>query len=265
MKYFVLIVLISALSSCTSYRYIKLESADLSRNKDNGFTETGDSLQVNYHFYGNKGPLHLTIYNKMDKGLQVDLSRSALVVNERATSLYSGDIQMSGIMHSNSIEWTKSISSTKGMITARGNLPQSVLFIPAHAYIDITPINVTDQFFDTIPDSKYVKSYYLNRDETQSKQIKTASFEQAGSPLIFKTYLTFILPEKDQKEFVKQHTFYISEIIRAPYSPGDFAYMQSPNGDKFYVSHTKGGGVGVGIIAASALAASAATRSGTTQ
>ena len=265
MKYVLLIVLLFAFASCTSYRYIKLESADLSRNKDNGFIETGDSIEVNYHFYGSKGPVHLTIYNKMNNGLQVDLSRSALVLNDKAISLYSGDINISGVMHSNTIEWTKNISSTSGMVTARGSLPQTMLFIPAHAYIDITPITVTDQFFDTIPDSKYVKSYYLNEGDISSKPIKTARFGQAESPLVFKTYLSFMIPDGDQKEFVKQHVFYISEIVKAPFRPDEFGYMQSPNGDKFYVSHTKGAGVGAGILVATAVAASAAMHTGPTK
>lgn len=261
MKYFILIVLIFAFYSCTSYRYLKLDSPDLPRNKENGFTESNDSLQVNYHFYGNRGPLHLTIYNRMDQGLQVDLSRSALVVKDKAVSLYSGDLQMTGISQANAIEWTKGFSSSRGSIMARASLPQPMLFIPAHTYIEVTPISLTNDFFDTIPDAKFIKSDFLNkdRDGETSRVIKTASFSQAESPLLFKTYITFILPEARQKEFVKAHTFYIAEIIKAPFRPGDFEYMQSPNGDKFYVSLTKGSGIGTGLLVATVLAASAAT------
>ena len=256
MKYFLLVSLLSGFVSCTSYRYLKLDSPDLTKNKDNGFTESTDSLEVNYHFYGNKGPLHLTIFNRMNHGMQVDFSRSALIMNDKAISLYSGDIQLNGTMDGHSIEWTKNFSSLQGSISAKASLPQAVLFIPAHTYIDVTPITLTNQFFDTIPASKFVKSDFLYNEGLSSRVIKTASFNQSESPLAFKTYLTFISQEPAHKEFVQQHSFYVSEIVKAACRPGDFGYMQSPNGDKFYVSRTHGNGAGTGLLVATALAAS---------
>jgi hypothetical protein len=258
MKYFLLIILITGFTSCTSYRYLKLDSADLYKNKDNGFTEENDSLQVNYNFYGNKGPLHLTIYNRKDEPLQIDLSRSALIVNDKAISLYSGDIQLNGAFRGSSVQWTRSVSTSQGSLVAKGSVPQSILFIPAHAYIDITPISLTDQFFDTIPDTKFVKSLYTNDNGLTLHEIKTASFDQSASPLVFRTYLTFMTPEAEHKEFVQEHIFYIAEVVKAPFRPQNFGYVQSPNGDKFYVSRTKGSGIGAGLLVATAVAASGA-------
>ncbi len=243
-KYFLPFALILTLSSCTSYRYLKLDTPDISLKRENGFADIADSLQVTYQFYGNYGPLHLTISNRMNKSLQLDLGRSSLVVNDKAISLYSGAIEVNSI--------------NRGIVTVNTNIPQQVLFIPAHTYIDLVPIHLTDQFFDSIPDEKFVKEPYFNYDSVIQERIKIAKFNQVESPLVFKTYLTFSIPDSAQKEFVQEHHFYITEIVKAPIRPSEFRYMQSPNGDKFYVSRTRGTGVGLGLLVATAVIASSA-------
>jgi len=180
----------------------------------------------------------------MNKSLQLDLGRSSLIVNDKAISLYSSSIQMNTI--------------NRGIVTVNTNLPQQVLFIPSHTYIDVVPINLTDQFFDYIPDEKYVKTSYFNYDNILPEKLRIAKFTQEESPLVFKTYLTFIAPDSVQKEFVQEHHFYITEIVKTPLKPAEFRYAQSPNGDKFYVSRTNGTGAGLGLLIATAVIASAA-------
>lgn len=256
MKYFLSLLLIISSASCTSYRYLKVAAPGMLQNKDNGFTELKDSIQVDYHFYGDGGPINLTVYNRMNKPVQVDFTRSALVINDKAIGFNKGNLQISGTTNGNQIEWVKGFSSSSGTISATASLPQNIVFIPAQSYSTMTPITLTNQFFDSIPKSKFVKTDYPY-DSVQTQVIQTASFDQSSSPLVFKTYLTFITGDADRKEFVQQHLFYIAEIVKAPGNPSEFAYVKTPNGDKFYVTRKKGAGIGGGLLVATVVAAAA--------
>ena len=84
------VVALFCMSSCSSYYYSVLESNDAvgEKNDDKDFVIENDSVCISYCFYGEDAPISITVYNKMDEPLFVDWQRSALIIDDVATSYY---------------------------------------------------------------------------------------------------------------------------------------------------------------------------------
>jgi len=242
--------------SCRTYQYITVSSPDIKQNDQRQFVAENDTMKLTYNFSGNSGPLELTVFNKWDKPLLVDLNRSALIINDKAVSFYTGRVELSGTVSGNSFGWGNGVRTSSGTIDATATLPAGVIFIPAGAYITKTPLYITDKALENIPDEKFHKVKYTADDLTEY-QLKTADFTREESPMVFKTYLTFYQADMGKGEMVQQHTFYVSEVCQAP--AGASASMANGNGDRFCISEQKpGSGAAGAVVVAAALVAAAA-------
>ena len=95
------VVALFCMSSCSSYYYSVLESNDTigEKNEDKDFVIENDSVFISYCFYGENAPISITVYNKTDEPLFVDWQRSALIIDDVATSYYQekAPIQADGV------------------------------------------------------------------------------------------------------------------------------------------------------------------------
>jgi len=65
---------------------------------------------------------------------------------------------------------------------------------------------------------------------------KRYSFDQAASPLQFKSYLTFVAGANPQ-EFAVSHSFYAQEIMLSSEVPEFFGFYK-PQGDQLFIKHS---------------------------
>lgn len=223
------------LSSCGTYQYITVSSPDIRQNDRHQFVAENDTLRLIYDFNGCNGPVQLTVYNKLDRPLLADLNRSALVINERAFGFNSGKVELSGSAEAFSQRvrspWPGRYSYSD--VNLSGTLPAGIVFIPSGSYIIESPLAITDHNLNNIPDSLFRPQRFTGVDLSTYK-MQTASFTQDSSPLVFRTYITFIEQGADKKEIVRQHTFYVSEVRQS--TAGPFIFNFSNDGNQFYVS-----------------------------
>lgn len=246
-------------SGCSSYYYSLLSSNDgkSSLNKDNDFVLENDTVCISYCFYGENAPVAITVFNKLDEPLFVDWTRSALIIDDVATSYYSDKAPIKGNTQSSAdgytYEWNKrfEISSSNSSTSFAGEitLPKGVTFIPPKSKIGNASLRLTNLSFDKVPDEAYRTGKFAKTDGTIIN-IRTKDFTEENSPLRFRSYLTLYThtPEGEMgKTMPFEQSFYISQLIKTGnVPPQHFEGGQRQAGDFFYIHNVKG--VNAGLI-----------------
>jgi hypothetical protein len=102
-----------------------------------------DTMKLLYDFNGLNGPMKVTMYNKLDRPLMLDLNKCVLIMNDEAVGLNNGSVQVSNSVSVSTIG-TSSVAS--GSSDASAILPQGSLFIPSHTYVTRSTVLVDDEF-----------------------------------------------------------------------------------------------------------------------
>jgi hypothetical protein len=245
------------ISSCSRYQYVTINGSDLKRNDKQEFVEENDSVRIQYNFNGPDAPINLSIENKTDAPIHIDWSRSALIVNDKAISYMSNIVPIEGAFSGSSVGVNHGeYSASSGSIYAKATLPDNLGFIPPRSYINKNPMSVTNQFV-VAPDSVYHNEKITLYGGSLTK-VSHASFTEQSSPLRFKSYLTLIFGDQNNRPVAYQGSFYISEIYNSGTDPETFLSGHGERGDQFYVRESTGFGRGFGVVAGVALLSTAA-------
>ena len=146
---FVFAALLLGLSACSSYYYSMLNSNDPvgEKNERGDFVQENDTVRISYRFWGENAPVTITIYNKLDEPLYVDWGRSALIIDDVATT-YDPKVasvrgESSSVASGSSFHWSDRSSSgwsySEGSFSGDVSLPKGVEFIPPHSKLVNTP------------------------------------------------------------------------------------------------------------------------------
>lgn len=252
------------LSGCSSYYYSTLSSNDQYGGSDenNDFVQENDSVRISYCFYGENAPISISIYNKLEQPLFVDWQRSALIIDDVATSYYQGQVAIQGQTESStssgSYRWNRRYSSSgsysQGAFTGEVQLPRGVEFIPPHSKVEASSLCLNNLSFDKIPKNEFAKQQFAKAN-SEVVQLRVKQYTEEDSPLFFRSYLSLYTvgqKEQDVRYFSFERSFYISELIKAgSLSPQNFVSGQRQDGNFFYVHKTKGAEAGliIGAIA----------------
>jgi len=227
-----LLILLLSNVSCSTYYYSTLSSADHvgDRTSTGEFVQENDTACVTYRFSGEDAPIHISIYNKLDEPLYVDWRRSAIIIDEKATS-YSPDALL--------YEDEAGLSSSE------------LAMIPPRSMIQHQPLTLADFSFNKISKDEYRKVKYLDaKGEPVNLYIKDYTLDD--SPLYFRSYITLLtggsgydLPQS----LVFEKSFYVSQLVRAGgLSPKSFTPTAQNAGDTFYVRYVKGRALGYTML-----------------
>lgn len=258
------IVALFSMTSCSSYYYSILESNDTigGKNEDKDFVIENDSVFISYCFYGEDAPVSITVYNKMDEPLFVDWQRSALIIDDVATSYYQGKAPIEGQTESSysgsSYKWNRSYDFTdgysNGAFAGEIALPKGVSFIPPKSKIKSTPLRLTNFPFDRIPKEEFVKQKFAKSNQ-DVVNVHVKKFTEEATPLSFRSYLSLYTaePETAKRNYMSyESSFYVAELIKTGnVPPASFEAGKKQAGDFFYVHKVKGANAGwiVGAVA----------------
>lgn len=227
----VILVSLLAFSSCYSYQYITLDSAEVTKDDSKNFTWENDTLRLVYSYYGPGGPLWMSITNKLDKPMYINWKKSAIIYEGKSVSLYSGNVRMTG-----SFDVSRVYNSTSGSLASSFNVPEGMDFIPPASHIDKSvQVYATDRLvyknkLTSKPQILKAKSSTGPSSYTYTQY----SFDQASSPMHFSNYLTFVLGSNNATEISVSHSFYIQKVMLSSTSPGLFSLYRR-QGDMFYM------------------------------
>jgi hypothetical protein len=206
-------------SACkASWQYISLESHEVTKDTLKHFIWENDTLRLVYSYNGWGGPVHYSITNKTDKPMYVNWKKSAIIRFGIAHPLFQSDVQMTG-----AFDASRGYRGSAGIMAASFSLPEGMDFIPPGSSIDKNMdvyVLVTPAGKDALSGLPTIVKDKKSRDFTE--KYKKYTFDQASSPMQFKSYLTFLIERDNSREFAVSHTFYAHEIAVARYSPRVF-------------------------------------------
>ncbi|MDD4968153.1 MAG: hypothetical protein PHT07_01870 [Paludibacter sp.] len=211
------LVCIIALSSCTQYQYITLNS-NLEKNKNNEFSIDNDTVSIKYNFSGENFVLSQTIFNKLEIPLYIDWDRTNVIVNG------------SDMLDSFYVEQQINYIAPKSQVTIVSN---SLLY----QFIDIKQLEL-------IPKVGVNKG--KNVDWT------SLTFDKETTPVYLRNRIALTTHEDFTDPFYLNNSFWFSEILQNMTSPGFDTRNRS---NQFYIRRTTGfGGFMNGVSAIAVVA-----------
>lgn len=227
-----IVILLLGNTGCSTYYYSTLSSADRvgDRTPAGEFVQENDTACVTYRFSGEDAPIHITIYNKLDEPLYVDWRRSAIIIDEKATS-YSSDALL--------YEDGAGLSSSE------------LAMIPPRSMIQHQPLTLADFSFNNISKEEYRQvEYLLENGKTVNLRVK--EYTPDDSPLYFRSYITLLTGGRGYEmpqSMIFEKSFFLSQLVRAgSLSPRNFGPTSQNTGDTFYVRYVKGRTLGYTVL-----------------
>jgi len=242
MKTFVGLVFVVFLSGCSVYQHVNLAS-NMPQNDKFNFLIENDSVNIIYSFYGQNGPIHIELFNKLDKPLYIDWRKSALITNGQSNSFWKDEARISGstteykIIPENSI--VSSISNMEGTIVKN----DKVTFIPPHSNISFDSYVLRSTFFNSPVQSSERVDIYTSEGKINARKF---SFSKEDSPLSFRIFLSISEDESFKNPVQFDNTFWVSNYFSTSVSPTALGIIP---GNQFYIRKATGFSRTAGIVA----------------
>lgn len=202
---------------------ITLSSDTLKPSPQQGFVYDTDTLRLSYQFFSERGVIHLSIENKLDKPLYVDWKRSAFITgNTKLDYWYDvAAVNLYGTAYTSTYSrylrnWNSSLTSISLDGTIRKE--NAIDFIPPGTKLE------KDQFV-IVPDralplpgqfrTETVTSTVPYRPKPVS--VQTYQYTPNNSPLTFRNYVTLSTDKDFKHEIVLDSKFWASDVQVMPY------------------------------------------------
>jgi hypothetical protein len=239
--------------SCNRYQINVLSSTNSVKDEQSGtFNVENDSVKITYSFYGEKAPVSIKIFNKLDKPIYVDWNRSAAIVDGKAISYTNKDIAINAGVNAVSDSYKLSnsrnsilpntVSYTSASIAGVATLPQNTTFLPPHSETNNVPLSLSAapvRLEDTT--LKAEQLVYSGEYTARKVNVQSASFTKEHSPFVFKSYLTLYVTEGNvTKPMAFENEFYVSKLIATTHDPLLFSDFKNPRGDYFIFTEKYG-------------------------
>ncbi len=210
---FTLILILSVLfCSCVSYYHVASVESTLII-EDSVYVFENDTVRLEYGFWGERGILSFSIFNKTSKPLYIDWKRSAYIRNGNKMD-YWFDESIALTSETTTYTYTGPALIPKTGIVAYGvtitSKPERITYIPpksAYHRSGFTLFNWIklpadcEQITDSIP--KYPENKF---------QVHHMIYEKNTTPLFFRNFLTLSFSERIENEFYVDNEFYVKEI-----------------------------------------------------
>lgn len=244
-------------SSCNRYQYLAINSTQVQKNEQQGFTIENDTLEIVYNFNGKNAPVNLLVRNKLNKPIYIDWKRSALIVNGKAICYSPDEVAVRGVVNGGITRWVESFASTQASVNMTAKLAPGTQMIPPHSFVTKTPMGVTNKLLNNFPDSAFRKIGLILEDGSKASA-RQAFFGAENSPLQFRSYLAVVVGDSSVPMPVAyQHSFYVSELYRTGVRPKKFILYRDKPGEWSYVEEVTGFGksaaTGFGVLAGAAI------------
>ena len=204
------LICILALSGCTEYQYIVVNS-NLNKNDNKEFNIENDTVSIKYTFSGQNFRLSQTIFNKLQVPLYIDWQRTNIIVNGN---------QISDSIYENQAGYIAPLS--KVTIVSNPLLEK---------FINLKPL-------ESIPQAVVNKG--VNKDWVM------LTFDKETTPLYFRNYLTLTTHDDFTFPMNIDNSFWFSNILQNSTSPTSETTSRS---NQFYLRRTTGFGKFMGWTA----------------
>jgi len=219
-------IVLFSMTACNPWQYMTVNSPQLTRNDFNQFVFENDTLRLIYDMAGDGGQVTLRIRNKTSQPLMINWEKSAFIRNQQSVSLIDKDV----IIHGRTIRYSRYTSAFIASFPQPGNVglipPGSEISNDLPTLAKTGPLQV--YVADSLPQKTMAETNGIN-----SVKFRQLHYDEAGSPIRFKAYLTFTIGH-DNKEFSLTNNFYVSDVYQADGGPASFSLYHG-HGDQIYI------------------------------
>ncbi len=223
----VLILLI--LSSCSQYQYITI-NGNTHPNNEQKFVAENDTAKIVYSFNGANFPVTVEVFNKLNKPLYVDWTKSALIIDGQTLSFWQDRAQLNGSTSGYTTKAWEGVYYHWGDISGTLTKDERVSFIAPQSYIKATRFYLKSRPFDT-RNHVSVKKESANSSNGEVYW-KEYTFDKQTSPLRFKSYITLSTDKDFSTGFHFTNSFWVKGISQTIVSP---RYTKDMDFPKTYV------------------------------
>lgn len=243
MRLLSLFLIVGLLSACSTYQYVTLSNTSLKPGDKNEYVFETDSVKVSYSFEGANCPVWVKVFNKLDKPLYVDWSKSAVIINGERRSYYQ-ETAIIDISSSNAqYRWTKNYSNSYTASNGKMVYNERVTFIPPQSFVNYQSLLIRDTFFPIGDPLNNNKTTIVT--ESGNVPAKKLKYDEAGSPFRFRSFLTMSTDQHFASFTSIDHTFWVSEVVQVGASPKSITKRPS---NQFYMKRTSDAGTFLGIV-----------------
>ena len=215
-------------SSCATYQYFTVDSAQLPKDDHQAFIADNDTMQIAYSFGGAGGPLTITIQNKTSQMLTINWNKSALICNDQSFSLAQTNSTFTASTLTGRGTGSTTVSGTVRVVPGVQIIPPQTKVIQPALTLNVA----LPQFKMALPDT--AQKHRFTSENAYEGTYETVAVNESQSPLRMKSYLDFTIGQGTGTEFVESHTFYVSQMMQSTYSPDQFSFYHQL-GNEFYI------------------------------
>jgi hypothetical protein len=199
------------LTGCSQFQYVTVDS-NLYQNKQKEFICENDTLLIRYTFTGENFPITISVFNKLQKPLYIDWSKTVVILNNE---------QLKDAFEGNGLS---SYIAPQSNITVRSRM-------------------LHNRFFEIYPTDTTTKTRITTTEG--SKQVKNTTFTPNSTPVYFRNSITFSTMADLSNSFYFDNPFWISSIYQTSSQPSDilekqanqfFICKNNENNDHYYYS-----------------------------
>ena len=217
------IALLVMLTGCNTYQLVSIESP-LNKTENSEFIHENDTFRITYTFNGWNCPINIYVYNKIDKPIYVDWSKSSVIIDNQRINYWNNQASLLAMINDTGINGT--IFND-----------EKVSFIPPSSGISVSRINLKNEFVH-IPDN--FKHDIVNLPTVNGyAKTKKYIFPEMQEPLMFRSFITLSVTQDFNQPIYTDDTFWISDVIRTPNHPD---YILNKPSNQFYLQQSTGFG-----------------------
>lgn len=213
--YFIFVMTNLLLCSCSQTYYQILTVKSTENNLSEKMVYEDDIVRIKYDFWGNKGRMAFSIYNKTDSMIYVDMAKSHFVTNDMAIDYFTNATVGRTVRYTNSehLSYAVKFDAINPNIFIEGRLgsldggvlssANSVSESKSITYTEMAVIAIPPKTFKTF--NKYrLFDYYIPEGEN-----KDIVYSLKDTPLNFRNYLVI---KKNNENYTINNSFYIYKV-----------------------------------------------------
>ena len=168
--------------------------------KNNKLSFDSKNLNLTYDFWADGGNMNVSIYNKTDRPIYINLDKSHLIVNGQSYDDYTKEETIKTNKNGASVYYSDSVSKeTQSEITVKSKV-KSIVEIPPQSFINIGNLSIFPLRYVDCDLEKYPFS-----------KISSKTFDISNTPLKFRNYITIDFTETFEKPLVIDNSFWVEK------------------------------------------------------
>jgi hypothetical protein len=205
-----LIVLLTVLLGCApNVQVVTLRGSNVQPDKE-GLVLDNDTLTLRYNFASERGLMHISLVNKLNKPLYIDWKRSSFIIGQNKVDYWYDVVDV----HLSSNYSRYSTTTTLNGTFAR---PEQISFVPPQTKLE-------KQQFIVMPSGQLrlegthttVQEKAKWEDRKKPIDINVYNYSSGQSPLTFRNYLTLSTDKDFKTEFTIDTKFWASDVKVLP-------------------------------------------------